>query len=161
MCRPASLDSHAFELFYYIFFKLIGPNFFLFFFLKTLCYLDSLNSSHYGARKYIVHIFFTQRLIFYLKHLKNALDTLLNEFMTLEKKASKNLKFKIFFELKSIFLGTFKVKNKQFKLLIMLNYLTQKSIVLIVKIIANNNFISLHWNPTSPSLPSHQKGIEK
>jgi hypothetical protein len=60
------------------------------------------------------------------------------------------------------FLGVFKVrKHLILTLLVIWDHLTQKSIVLVVKIIANNNFLFFNWNPVTLSLSSTEKWLKK
>jgi hypothetical protein len=60
-----------------------------------------------------------------------------------------------------IFLDAFKAKkNMIWTFFIIWNYSTQKSIVLVVGIITNDNFLSLHRDLATPSLSSHQKRLK-
>jgi len=112
--------------------------------------------------------FFTQKLIFnlFLTKKKNTLETLLNQSMTpkntKKKKTSKpkiNPKPKIFLSY-DLFFRHFQGKKKKLIVrtpLIIWNHLAQKFTVLVIKIIVNINFLSLHGNLVSPSLSYHPK----
>jgi len=102
-----------------------------------------LENMFFFTKKPIYNPFFTS------KHLENTLGTLLNKYMTSkDMKNAQNSKLtrnKNLFKLKYVFLGVFKVKIKYLILIILViwNLLTQKSIVLVVKIFPNDNFLSL------------------
>ena len=96
--------------------------------------------------------------IFDSKPLENTLKTLLNQNMATKKpinhpKTWNPPETKILLKLKAVVLGVFKV-NKHLNVTpsIIWNILIQKSIVLVVKIFLNSHFLSLSWNPVSPSL---------
>ena len=90
------------------------------------------------------------------KYLKHVLVTLLNQSMTSkntkkEKKNTSNSKIKNFPNSNMIFRHFQSEKHLVWTPLIICNNLTQKSNVLVVKIVANDKFIYLYWNPASPS----------
>ena len=134
------------------------------------CYLGNPESSHCGAQKigsFVFYLKFHFQPIFYPKYLENIIEALLNQSMA-TKKLLQNLKStrnknsswaQIYFF--RCFQGKKKKKTSKYNPLIIRNILTQKSTVLVVRIFPNDHFLSLGWNPTTPSLSSQYKRTEK
>lgn len=108
----------------------------------------SSRNPHIGGRKNRVPNVFTNKSIvnpfLTKKTQKNTLETLSNQKNCL--KTQNQFETKKFFELKYIFLDTFKVRkthnlNSHYHMI--QNHLTQKLIVLIAGIASNDNFLSM------------------